>query len=165
MNNIKYSFLGFICGSYFNKSSLLILSVIIGKSLFSGFGGGERGEEGGNEGTDNKIIIYEEYFQYLVSGWLISSLWKNISIFAIMGGLVIGVVINTLPPETIRHIKDVSHTTYNNVYNNVTNVTSVTNGIFSSFFQGVRDTFTGISNLVTRLSQTKVFDEYLSKNE
>jgi len=110
MNGITLVLIGFLSGSYFNKLSLFVVSIAGGYALI----------ENVDNSIENTIVLIKNELVYILSGWIIGSIWSNISFIWILLGIVMGVCGGLLPMDTKTQImKGISNTT-NSIYQNAT---------------------------------------------
>ena len=89
MNIITLVLVGFLSGSYLNKISLFLVSALGGYALI----------ENVENGVENTIGVVKTEIMYILSGWVIGSVWNNLSLMWILIGSVIGIFGGLLPNE------------------------------------------------------------------
>jgi len=115
MNIITLVLVGFLCGSYLNKISLFLVSALGGYTLI----------ENVENGVENTIEVVKTEIMYILSGWVIGSIWNNISLMWILIGGVIGIFGGLLPNEAklqvVNSVSNASSVVYLNFTNFMTN--------------------------------------------
>ena len=115
MNIITLVLVGFLSGSYLNKISLFLVSALGGYALI----------ENVENGVENTIGVVKTEIMYILSGWVIGSVWNNLSLMWILIGSVIGIFGGLLPNEAklqvVNSVSNASSVVYLNFTNFMTN--------------------------------------------
>ena len=77
MNIIFFGLIGFLSGGYFNKLSLFLVSVLGGYAMI----------ENVDSGIENTISLVKTELTYVLTGWIMGSIWNNISLLWILLGI------------------------------------------------------------------------------
>ena len=138
MNIITLGLIGFLSGSYFNKLSLFLVSVLGGYAVI----------ENVDNGIENTISLVKTELMYVLTGWIMGSIWNNISLMWILLGIVMGVFGGLLPIETKTQIVSGVSNTTSTVYQNPTTLFSNHIGSYtSSIYQSLQSFYNNITNI------------------